>query len=156
MTNIIQRLKYQYLTENLENLRILGVDFGAKKLGFAIFYWSLDEALLPLKVIVNTKPAIDIISDVVKQYCCSGVVIGNCDNGSNLKTVIKLQNKIQKKLNIPVFIQNEALTTRAADEILKDLGMKKEKREKFDDAIAAHLILSDFIWDFKNYMYKKL
>ncbi len=146
---------YQQLTENLTDLRVLGVDFGTKKLGFAILHWSLDEAVLPLGVVIKHKPDVEIISDVAKEHHCTAVVIGNCDNSSNLKTVVKLQEAIQKKLNIPVFLQDERLTTYAANEILKDIGMKRKDRNMVDDAVAAHLILEDFVWELKRYIHNR-
>lgn len=147
--------KYQQITENLQDLKVLGVDFGTKKLGFAILHWSLDESVLPLGVIIKHKSDVEIISEVVKEHHCTAVVIGNCDNSSNLKTVVKLQEAIQKKLNIPVFLQDERLTTYAANEILKDIGMKRKDRNMVDDAVAAHLILEDFVWELKRYIYNK-
>ena len=153
METIVQNLKYQYLVENLHILKLLGVDFGTKKFGFAILNWSFDAVVLPLCVIKKHKEDINLISEIVISNSCNGIVIGNCDNSSNLKSVIKLQDQIQKFLNIPVFLQDERLTTYAANEILKDIGMKKKDREMIDDAIAAQLILEDFLCDFKRYMY---
>ena len=64
MQKIIKQLKYRYLEENLDMLKLLGVDFGTKKFGFAVLHWSLD-AVLPLGVMQRRPQDIDLISKVV-------------------------------------------------------------------------------------------
>lgn len=154
MHKIVQYLKYQYLAENFNNLKLLGIDFGIKKLGVAILHFDLNAAL-PLKVIIKNKSYEEIIFNLIKQHYCHGVVIGNCNNSINLDFVIALQKAIQCHVGIPVLIQDEQLTTHAANERLKDVGLKRKDREKIDDAIAAQLILESFLSDFKQYIYSK-
>ncbi len=151
MQTIIKELKYKYLADNLDNLKLLGVDFGTKKFGFAILHWSLD-AVLPLGVIQRYPQDIDLISEVLITNKCNGVIIGDCNNNSNLKHVVKLQGEIQNFLGIPVLLEDEALTTYAANEMLRDTGMKRKARDMVDDAIAAQLILKTFTWNFKQYI----
>lgn len=152
MQKIIKQLKYKYLEDNLDILKLLGVDFGTKKFGFAILHWSLD-AVLPLGVMQRCKKDIDLITKVLLTNKCNGVIIGNCNNNSNLKHVVQLQHEIQNVLGVPVLLEDEALTTYAANEMLRDIGMKRKNRDMVDDAIAAQLILEGFMSDFKKYIY---
>jgi putative Holliday junction resolvase len=151
MQNIIKELKYKYLADNLNNLKLLGVDFGTKKFGFAVLHWSLD-AVLPLGVMQRRPQDIDLISKVVIANKCNGVIIGDCNNNPNLKHVVKLQAEIQNFLGIPVLLEEEALTTYTANEMLREIGMKRKARDMVDDAIAAQLILESFMWNFKQYI----
>lgn len=47
--------------------------------------------------------------------------------------------------NIPITFQDESFTTQAADALLKSANIKRIKRNAIDDAIAASLILDNFI-----------
>ena len=45
---------------------------------------------------------------------------------------------------VPIKFQDERLTTKEADEILKDRGIPKPKRKEFIDQVAAEIILNDY------------
>ena len=53
--------------------------------------------------------------------------------------------KLRRELHIPVVTQDERLTSRAADELLKERGLSlRERREKADEYAAA-IILEDYL-----------
>ena len=153
MNNIIHNIKLSYLASFInQDFKILGIDFGIKKIGTAIFYRSLDN-IIPLSVVTNFKSPTIVIKQLVREYSCIAVVIGITNDSHIKKNVLKLQKTIEAELEIPVLLQDETLTTYAANEILKDMGIKRANRSKVDDAIAAELILESFIWDLRRYIY---
>ncbi len=153
MNNIIHNLKLNYIASFIdEDFKILGIDYGTKKIGTAIFHNSVDD-VIPLGVVTNFKSPIIVVEQLIREYNCIAVVIGITRDSHIEKSVLKLQKAIQTNLKIPVILEDETLTTYAANEILKDMGIKREVRGKVDDAIAADLILENFICDFRRYIY---
>ncbi len=126
--------------------RILCIDFGTKKLGIAT---SNDERTmaLPLAVI---KPSTQNIESLLKQHISCGIVIGlpiNMDGSAGVQVdqVQKFAEYIERSFNLPIFLQDERLTSRAASGILKGFGIKRSERDKIDDQLAASLILETVI-----------
>lgn len=147
--NRTDSIKLNYLASlERKDLRILGIDFGTKKLGAAIFHNAMN-AVLPLCVLRGFINPMSAITQLVREYSCDAVVLGICNSGPNVKSVLKLQKTIQSNLEIPVFLQNESLTTYAANEILKEMQVRSKDRARVDDAIAADLILQSFICNLK-------
>ena len=46
---------------------------------------------------------------------------------------------------VPIHFQDERLSTKEADEILKDRGIPKSKRKEYLDQVAAEIILNDYV-----------
>lgn len=152
-SNIIYHLKLDYIaTFANQDFKILGVDYGSKKIGTAIFHNSLNN-IIPLGIVINAQSSLNLVTQLMREYNCIAVVIGITQNSHIAKSVLKLQKAIETNLEIPVFLEDENLTTFAANEILKDMGIKREHRGKVDDAIAAKLILESFICNFRRYIH---
>ena len=126
---------------------IISVDHGNIKMGLAIS--SPDHYLaLPLQIIAadSDKKIILQLVQVIKQKNACALVIGlpiNMD-GTKSEQTIKVENfanQIQKQINLPIFLQDERLTSKAADNFLKNFGMKRKQRNAIDDLTSASMIL---------------
>lgn len=122
---------------------ILSLDFGDKKIGIAVS--NMDHTMsLPVKVIENN---ISNISEIVKQYNPCAIVIGlpvNMDGtreNLGINKIYNFANKIYEIFSIPIFLQDERLTSKTADNLLKNLGLSRKNRNEIDDKIAAAMIL---------------
>ena len=145
MHNPLNLIKYQSLIANhQDNFKIIGLDFGKRKLGFAVVNWII-KAALPLKVISYQGDYVKIVKNFLIAEKAQALVVGDCGLGSNFKSVLRLQKDLEKDLAIPVFIISESLTTFEAQERLKDITLNYKKRNQLDDAIAAQIILEDFL-----------
>ncbi|MCP5369958.1 MAG: Holliday junction resolvase RuvX [Rickettsiaceae bacterium] len=127
--------------------RLIAIDYGSKKLGIAISDPGLNMAL-PMKEIneTNDQQKIVQILTIFKTNLVSAIVIGlpiNMDGSFSVQTevVLKFADKLAVKTNLPIFLQDERLTTRAADNLLKIGGLKRKERNARDDSVAACLIL---------------
>jgi putative Holliday junction resolvase len=139
---------YESLTPNSP---ILGIDHGAKKLGTAISDPGKIMAL-PLEVasIEKETAKLDYIKQLVLKYKAGGVVLGlptYMDGSASSQThaVNNFAKKLASKISIPIFLQDERLTTAAAQSLLRDTGMKRKQRDMVDDKISASLILEEVI-----------
>ena len=136
--------------------RLLALDLGAKRVGVAVS----DE----LRITVNSLPAIERrswkdllrrVAAVIESYDAQGLVIGlplslDGTEGSAAKDARVMAEKFQRSLAVPVYLQDERLTTFAATEQLKAAGLSAREIEREVDSEAATLILSDFIGNNRN------
>ncbi len=153
-----QILKYSYISNILarnQNAKIISLDIGTKKVGIAVFYNTLKLVLPSTIISTNTNVICDFATKNEAIAIVIGIPINTKNNKSNNNVVEKmvgLQQKLQHTLCIPVFLHDEKLTTYVANEMLKDIGMKRKNRNKIDDTIAAQLILESFMAEFNYYI----
>ena len=150
--------------------KILGIDYGDFSIGLAIFDFDT-KFCYPYKTIFREKAnilrkSLREIIDIIEKEKITEVVIGyplNMDDTEGervekVKTFAKMLNtKIEclgdtnrrgehcEPETIPISFQDERLTTKEADEILKDRGIPKSKRKEFIDQVAAEIILNDYV-----------
>ncbi len=126
---------------------ILAIDYGSKKIGTAISTPDHKMAM-PYSIITLDKEheKINKINDIITQNNICAIVIGlplNMDGSTSAQTNIvkKFVDKIAKKLQLPIFLQDERLTSKAANNLLKIMGLNRKQRNQKDDMTAASLIL---------------
>ena len=56
-----------------------------------------------------------------------------------------LKAKLEARTGLPVILWDERLTTVAADQVLMESGVRREKRKDYVDKIAAALILQGYL-----------
>ena len=122
-----------------KNNRILGIDYGSRKLGFAISDKS-HKIAMPLEVISdgNQNARLRYIADVINQQGVVAIVIGlplNMDGsqGAQAEIVIKFAVNLERKFKLPVFLQDERMTSKAASSLLKMAGYSRKERDGMDD-----------------------
>lgn len=131
--------------------RILALDFGTKRIGLAISDENAEIAQ-PFAVLKRegNKKDIEKIFSIVQQYNVCLVVVGvpYGDSGKFTKMGEKAScfgELLSKSLNIDVVLVDETMTSYIAEEALISGGVRREKRKKLIDKIAACIILQDFL-----------
>lgn len=126
---------------------IISIDHGIKKMGVAISNQECTVAM-PLLTITELKEQDKItkILSLLATYSVCGVVIGLpiSMNGQESSQTLEVQNfakNFAKVNDLPIYLQDERLTTMAANSLLKSFGIKRKDRNKNDDMIAASMIL---------------
>ncbi|MCJ7728882.1 MAG: Holliday junction resolvase RuvX [Sedimentisphaerales bacterium] len=130
-------------------MRYLAIDYGTKRTGAAICDPS-ETIVSPLAVIEGQKDLLDRIVQLVETENVGAIVLGlplNMDDsiGPQVKLVFQFAEQLKSRLSIPIYFQDERLTSFAAEQKsthLKSGGGKKRKRL---DAIAAAAILEAFL-----------
>jgi len=135
--------------KNME--RIMGLDIGDKTIGVAISDSMLITAQ-GLKTIKrkNSKVDIEEISNLVRQYNVSKIIVGLPKNMNNTigpqgEKVLRFVDKLKNKVNVEISFQDERLTTVAAERILIEGNMRREKRKNVIDMVAATYILQTYL-----------
>jgi putative Holliday junction resolvase len=135
---------------------LIGVDYGQKKIGLAIS--TPDHQMsMPLQLLTgdSEKKKLNAIADIAKTKNACAIVVGipfNMDGTKSEQTFIveKFTEKLERRTHLPIFFQDERLTSRAADNLLKSFGIKRKDRNKNDDLTAASLILETTLQSKQN------
>jgi putative Holliday junction resolvase len=121
---------------------ILGLDLGGRKVGVAKGNIQLKIAV-PLTV-VEYKNLIDLatkLNRMIEENQVGGLVIG-LPSGEQEERFIEYIKALD--LRLPFIFEDETYTTKIANNMLSDLGMKRKKRHMVDDKISAQIILNAF------------
>lgn len=134
---------------------ILSVDYGDKRTGIAV----CDKfEMLASPVCVITEWNIDTLAnkiiDVAKEKRAEEIVVGlpkNMDGSEGFRADAckGLGEKLKNLTEIPIKFWDERLTTVSAHKILSDNNVRGNKRKAVVDAVAADIILQDYI-DFRK------
>ncbi len=136
--------------------RILGLDVGERRIGVAL---SDAEARLatPLTTIAARPPeqALQRIARLVQEHSIVALVVGlpltlRGEVGPQATLVQGFARQLEEQLALPVHLFDERLSTAAADQMLRELGVKPEKRKQQIDQVAAAIILQDFLDQQRN------
>jgi putative holliday junction resolvase len=128
---------------------IIALDMGERRIGVARA--SLIARLAePLQVLENGQTVIADISSVVQAEDAAAVVVGlprglQGQHTDQTRRVEDFVAKLKEALTVPVYMQDEALTSVQAEKELSAQGKPIEKG--MVDALAATYILEDFLRD---------
>ncbi len=131
--------------------RLLALDLGTRRVGVAVCD-ELRVTIQPLPALARTnwKKLLRQISDLRHSFDAQGVVIGlplNLDGteGEAAREARRIARNLALSLAVPVHLQDERLTSRAAEESLREAGVRGRELTARLDSEAAALILRDFI-----------
>lgn len=96
------------------------------------------------------------LEEVIIEYNPEKIVIGmpyneNGTSGDRVEQTKKLIHKIKCKFNIEIVEQDERYTSIEASQIMNEIGIKKKKKRKVIDQIAAVLILEGYLKNLKKH-----
>ena len=129
-------------------MNILGIDYGRKKIGLALGD-SESKLTEPLEVIrfKSENEMLEKMSRLSEESRVSKIVVG-IPEGAMAVEVRKFGDKLQKEIGIPVFYQDETLSTKDAQDLSRVSGMTRKKRKQMEDAYSASLILQKYLDEF--------
>jgi putative Holliday junction resolvase len=105
---------------------------------------------LPALARTNWKKLLLAVRGLVAEFAAAGLVVGlplNLDGteGDAAHEARRLARNFELSLQIPVFLQDERLTSQEAAELLGVRGPANEEQRRQIDSLAASLILRDFL-----------
>lgn len=134
--------------------RILGVDYGERRIGLAL---SDPTAMIasPLPTLARRKgkrPPVAPIARLLDEHEVEEVVVGlpltlDGDDSDWTREVREFAAALQERSGRPVSLQDERMTSVRAERAVRSLGMSRVKREQKEriDAAAAVLILQAYL-----------
>ncbi len=132
-------------------MRYLAIDLGDKRTGLAVGDDETALATPAATVPVARGPAlIDAILRMIREHEVDALVLGlplNADGseGPRAKLTRRFGVSLQEATDVPMYYQDERLTTYAANQRLAGTGRTHKQKKAARDAIAAAEILQDFL-----------
>lgn len=135
-------------------MRILGLDYGAHTVGVAV---SDETGQIATRVEIirrekesHERKTLSRIETLCTTYDIGAIVLGlplNMD-GTMSERALKTQafkERLERRTGLPVYLQDERLTSREAEEIMKATGVAQKDYKQYVDMIAAEVILQDYL-----------
>jgi putative Holliday junction resolvase len=132
-------------------LRILGLDYGEKRIGVAI----CDELGFtaqgrPTIIRKNKKHDWEILGSLIRDDKVEKIVIGypvriDGSEGIQCEKVDRFAALMEATFFLPVVKWPETFSTKEAEKILINSGVRWEKRKKMVDKLAACIILQGYL-----------
>ena len=132
-------------------MRYLGLDLGSRTLGVAI---STSGILASLYTVIRHNEEYNFLANevkkIVKEESVDVIVLGLPKNMNNTigpkgELCQEFKELLEKKIKVPVYMQDERLTTVEATNILIEGNVKRKKRKSYVDQVAATLILQEYL-----------
>lgn len=132
-------------------MRILGIDYGEKRIGIAISD-PLNITAQGLLAIERTHIEEDIqkIVNIIHEKEAGEIVIGlpkRMDNtlGEKALAVLSFIDFLKKHIDIPIHTIDERFSTVRANRAMLEGDLSRKKRKERVDVIAAQLILQGYL-----------
>jgi putative Holliday junction resolvase len=130
-------------------MSVLGLDVGEKRIGVALAEGSI---AIPLTVIKRVEDAADLqrVISLAHEHNVDIIVVGlpfSMDGsiGAQAEVVLEFAGALGRVTDILVDTYDERLSTVEADRLMREAGAKRGKRKENLDAMAAAVILQDYI-----------
>ena len=130
----------------LQAKTFLGIDYGVKRIGLALGDGT-EKVARPFKIIHQLKE----LDDIVPAKNVDAFVVGwplqpDGTEGETCEQVKLFCNRLTEKFGLPVFYEDERLSSKKSEEYLRDsLCMRPNKRKNILDAESARVILQQFL-----------
>ena len=132
-------------------MRIMGLDFGTKRIGVAMS----DELLLTAQgretiQRKELKSDLSLIKSMIDSNGVNEIVVGlplnmNGTYSEKTKEALLFVGELEKTVSFPVKTWDERLTSMQADRAMLEGDMSRAKRRKLSDRLAAQIILQSYL-----------
>jgi len=132
-------------------MRILGIDSGERTLGLAL---SDPEGILAsaLQTIRRSGEAKDLaaLAEVIAEHEVGEIVVGhplnmNGSRGPQAQKAEALAELLRQRFQLPVHLWDERLSTVAAERVMLEADISRQKRKKAIDQVAAAFFLQGYL-----------
>ncbi len=137
----------------MNNMRILGIDYGDARVGIAVSdpLGITSQGLETIHHGGNDKKVLKRLEEIIEEYQIGTIVIGmpfNMDGTSSerIEVTNKFIHKLKCKFNkIKIETIDERLTTVAAHKTMNILNINRKNKRNIVDTISAGYILETYI-----------
>jgi putative Holliday junction resolvase len=131
--------------------RVLAIDMGSKRVGLAVSdELRLTVRALPALPRTPWKRLLSSLAELCEQFDVRNIVLGlplrlDGTEGDASQEVRRVGRNLQLSLKLPLFFQDERLTSKDAESSLRERGFQASEIPERVDSEAASIILSDFL-----------
>jgi len=132
-------------------LRILALDFGEKRIGVAVSdEMGLTAQGVSTVIRKNNRQVIEELRQLINRYGTDQILIGyplrlDGSEGIQCEKINRFAGFLETAFGLPVIKWDETLSTKEAEEILRESNIHWKKRRQVVDKLAATLILQDYL-----------
>ncbi|NJL34849.1 MAG: Holliday junction resolvase RuvX [Chloroflexaceae bacterium] len=131
--------------------RVLSLDVGERRIGVAMSD-AAGILAMPLTTL-KAEPRQRVLSQIValvREHAVDDVVVGlpltmSGEIGPQAQAIQSFAAELEAVLGQPVQLFDERYTSVVAEQMMRDLGVKPNKRKARIDEIAATIILQDYL-----------
>ena len=127
--------------------RLLGIDLGTRRIGIAV---STGGLALPLATLHRTgdAQAVTAIAELARSERATGLVVGEPRRldgsiGDAARRARALAARLAEATGLPCRLVDESLTSRAAEERLRQAGVDPRRHPERVDQVAAQILLEE-------------
>ena len=131
--------------------RILGLDVGSKRIGVAVSD-PLGITAQGLETLQRRNKRLDFeaLGELVKTWEVTEIVVGfplrmSGEEGVQAEKMQRFAGELRERLNLPVHLWDERLTSAEANRVLRETEMSIQRRGQVVDRMAAVLILQSWM-----------
>ena len=130
---------------------VVALDLGQKRVGVAVSDpLAISITRLPALPRSNWKQLLKDVVNLIQRFDAKTVVIGlplrlNGSSGDAAIAAAQTAEKFARSLEVGVYLQDERLSSVAAEENLRDAGLKRSEIGEMVDSESAAIILRDFL-----------
>lgn len=133
-------------------MRYLGLDLGSRTLGVAVSDKTglIATSLRTIRHNEEYDRLLDEVQGLVNELGIDAIVLGfpkNMNNSIGPKGELSLdfKSKLEERLTIPIYLEDERLTTVTANNVLISGNVSRKDRKKVVDSVAATIILQSYL-----------
>ena len=132
-------------------MRVLGLDYGSRRIGVAICD-ELGMTAQGVGTVVRKNRDADLaaIAVFIERFGVQSIVVGyplrlDGSEGIQCEKVNRFIRRLQARFPMPIIRRDETLSTKEAEEILRETGVRREKKRGIVDRLAACIILQGYL-----------
>lgn len=133
-------------------MRYLGLDLGSRTLGVAKSDASglIASSYTVIRHNEEYDRLLDEVKKLVEELEIDAIVLGYPKNMNNTigpkgKLSEEFKEKLENIIDIPIYLQDERLSTKSATDMLINGDVSRGDRKKVVDAVAATIILQTYL-----------
>lgn len=128
--------------------RIVGLDYGTKRVGIAL---SDESGMIASAYgVVETAGAINAVKELVSEERVELVVVGlplglSGEDTASTSGAREFASQLSEDLPVPVELADERFTSKVAEAVLIDAGLRRGRRRQIRDKLAATVMLQSYL-----------
>jgi len=132
-------------------MRILGIDYGRRRLGLALSdEGRILASPLPARLRSGLGKDMAFLAALAGEHHVARAVVGlprnmNGSLGEMARETLHFARALQEKLTVPVIPFDERLTSSEAERVLVEADLSRSRRRAVRDSLAAVLILQGYL-----------
>lgn len=130
-------------------MKILGIDYGQKRIGLAMAQGSMAFPFKTLEKSTRDRLFADLMA-IIEGEGVEAIVLGlplDLEGAETLTTrqTLNFRDSLARRTSLPIHLVNEALTSFDARERLREAGVPQRRHREMLDQMAAVCILETYL-----------